>query len=258
VNIPPFWTRVGGATSSDSERVLLLHGFTQTARSWHRVADDLHDAEVVAPDLPGHGRSSGVAADLPETARHLAATVGPALIVGYSMGARLALHIAVLHPEAVRGLVLIGATAGLDHDEDRRERRRTDELLAQMIERDGVETFLTTWLQGPLFRDLRPDPEDLAGRLTNTATGLAMSLRRCGTGAQEPLWDRLSGLQVPTMVVAGANDTKFTALGERLASTIGHSARLEVVPDAGHAAHLEQPESFLRLLRRARNTFTRR
>lgn len=230
-------------------RLVLVHGFTQTSRSWDPLVAGLAaEHDVVALDAPGHGRSSDVDLDLVEGGAWLAATGGRATYVGYSMGARLCLHAALAAPDAVRGLVLISTTGGIDDDGERAARRAADEALADRIERIGVPAFLDEWLAQPLFASLSPASQGRAERLANTAAGLAMSLRRAGTGAQEPLWERLGHLRIPTLVIAGALDEKFVALGRRLAHTIP-DAELAVVAGAGHTVHLERPDAFLDVLR---------
>jgi 2-succinyl-6-hydroxy-2,4-cyclohexadiene-1-carboxylate synthase len=229
---------------------VLVHGFTQTGQSWARVAEALAtDHEVVSVDAPGHGGSGTTAADLPTGALLLGATGGPGTYVGYSMGGRYCLHLALAEPATVRGLVLVGATGGIADDEERAARRRADEALADRLERVGLPRFLDDWLAQPLFAGLPPDAQDRDDRLRNSVAGLAASLRLAGTGTQEPLWDRLGALTVPVLVVAGEHDAKFRGLGDRLAAAIGANARSAVVPGAGHAAHLEQPAVFVDLLR---------
>jgi len=171
------------------------------------------------------------------------------VIVGYSMGGRLALHLALARPDLVDGLVLLGATAGIEAEEERRARRTADEALAADLERGGLDVFVGRWLAQPLFASLPSDAADLDDRRRNTVAGLASSLRLTGTGTQEPLWDRLGMLTMPVLVLAGERDERFAGLGRRIAQTIGTNATFAVVPHAGHAAHLEEPEAFLRVLR---------
>jgi 2-succinyl-6-hydroxy-2,4-cyclohexadiene-1-carboxylate synthase len=230
-------------------RLVLVHGFTQTARSWDELARRMAGAghEPLALDAPGHGAAGELDLDLVDGGSWLAAAGGRATYVGYSMGGRLCLHAALAAPDVVRGLVLVSATGGIDDAAERGERRRADDALADRIERIGVPAFLDEWLAQPLFAGLDDRAAGRAERLHNTAAGLAASLRRAGTGTQVPLWDRLATLDVPTLVVAGALDTKFVALAERLASTIP-GAELAVVEGAGHTVHLEQPDRFLDVL----------
>jgi 2-succinyl-6-hydroxy-2,4-cyclohexadiene-1-carboxylate synthase len=170
------------------------------------------------------------------------------MYVGYSMGGRLCLHLALARPDLVEGLIVLGATAGIDDPGERAARREADEALAADLERGGLDAFLDRWLANPLFAGLDPASAGLDDRRRNTVRGLAQSLRRAGTGTQEPLWDRLGELTVPVLVVAGERDEKFAAHGRRMAGAIGTSATFATVPGAGHPAHLEQPAAFVAIL----------
>lgn len=212
---------------------MLLHGFTQTGASWEPVAGRL-DGDVACPDLDCARGLWHAAA--------VAARAGPAAYVGYSMGGRVALHLALAHPEVVERLVLVSATAGIDDPAERAARHAEDEARARRIEDEGVDAFLDAWLAQPMFATL----EEPGPRCRDAAV-LTAALRTCGTGSQEPLWDRLGEIAAPTLVVAGERDAKFVALGERLAAGIP-GARLVVVEGAGHALHLERPEVLADLL----------
>lgn len=227
-------------------RTVLVHGFTQTRRSWGRIGIALaRHFEVVRVDAPGHGGSSQVVTDLAGGARLLGTVGGRASYLGYSMGARLCLQLALDEPSLVRSLVLVSGTAGIADAEGRRRRRSADDRLATELEQIGLEEFLRRWLAGPLFDSLEPAEADLDARRENTAEGLAASLRRAGTGAQEPLWSRLHGLAMPVLVVAGGKDVVFCDRAKAMVSAIGSNAELALIPDAGHAVHLERPEAFL-------------
>jgi 2-succinyl-6-hydroxy-2,4-cyclohexadiene-1-carboxylate synthase len=232
-------------------RVVLVHGFTQTGRSWRSVAADLaRDHEVVLVDAPGHGGSAGVHADLVSGTALLGAAGGQAVYVGYSMGGRLVLHLALARPELVRALVVVSATAGIEDATDRARRREADDELARRLEAIGLDAFLDEWLRGPLFARLTPDAADLPDRRRNTVAGLASSLHLAGTGTQEPLWSRLPELSMPALVLAGSADERFAAIGRRMAAAIGPSASYDEIAGAGHAAHLERPDAIVRVLRR--------
>lgn len=209
-----------------------MHGFTQTAASWKGVLDG-HAVDVEPQD------------DLWSTAAWLGDTAGEGEYVGYSMGGRLCLHLALLHPELVRRLVVVGAHPGIEDDGERDARRQADEGRAATVERDGAQRFLHRWLDHPMFAGL-PDP----GPRQDDPVVLTACLRRLGTGAQEPLWERLSELAMPVLVLAGERDEKFVAIGRRTAEAVGDNARFAVVPDAGHAAHLEQPAAFRSIVER--------
>ena len=237
-----------------SPPVVFLHGFTQTGRcGGPAVADLARDHRVLLVDLPGHGGSARHAgSDLPGAADLLAATVGPegpALVLGYSMGARVGLHLALARPDLVAAMVLVGGTAGIDDAGERAARRAADGALADRLEAIGVAAFVDEWLALPLFAGLAPWARFDEERRANTAAGLAGSLRHAGTGTMEPLWDRLGAVEVPVRCVAGERDDKFRQLADRLARSIGPGATSVVVPGAGHAAHLEAPDAVTAVVR---------
>lgn len=238
-------------------RVVLLHGFTQGPGSWDGLAARLTQAgyEVARVALPGHGESGEVrlsfeaaAAAAAEAASRDNASAGA--WIGYSMGGRLALRVALDWPDLVRGLVLLGASPGLADPAARAARRARDETLASGLERKGLDRFLEGWLSLPLFERLPKEAAGLAERRANTVSGLASALRLLGAGAQEPLWDRLPQLAMPVLLMAGEHDTAFVAVAFRMAAAIGGAAEVSIVPGAGHAAHLERPEAFAVLLER--------
>jgi 2-succinyl-6-hydroxy-2,4-cyclohexadiene-1-carboxylate synthase len=230
-------------------RLVLVHGFTQTGASLAPLAERLGGTrEVVTVDLPGHGSASELRADLPTAARLLGEAGGTASYAGYSLGGRTCLRLAVDRPDLVRSLALIGASPGIADQAERHARRAADEALAEEIERDGVPAFLDRWLAQPLFATLPADAAGREARLANTASGLAAALRDLGTGAQEPLWDRLAALRMPMLLIAGELDPKFTAIARRMADLIGSNARTAVIPGAGHAAHLERPAAVAAVL----------
>ena len=238
--------RLYASVSGFGPRIVFVHGFTQTGRSWAPITDRLAARfEVVTVDAPGHGRSARVEAGLDAGAELLAAAGGAATYVGYSMGGRLCLHLALAHGELVERLVLVSATAGIEEDGERAVRRAADDALATTIERDGVDAFLDGWVAQPMFATL--DDPRLDDRRRNDAQGLASSLRLAGTGTQQPLWDRLPALTMPVLVAAGALDAKFAALAERIAGLIP-SATLAIVDGAGHTVHLERTEEFIDVL----------
>lgn len=240
--------------------VLLLHGFTGSTRTLDGVAAGLRTAghATIAVDLLGHGRSD--APGDPAAYRmercvaglvHVLDAAGArrAAVLGYSLGGRVGLGLAVAHPERVRALVAIGASAGLADPAERAARRRADEELADALLRGGVPAFVERWMALPLFASqARLGPAFLAAaraqRLANRAHGLAASLRGIGAGAQPPLHDALARLPVPLLLVAGAEDGKFRAIAEDLARRAPR-ARCAWIAAAGHAAHLEQPGAVL-------------
>ena len=237
--------------------LVVLHGFTQTGRLWGRFGELLAESHtLIAVDLPGHGDSGSVRADLPTTAALVAEAVRAEVgdeacaLLGYSLGARVGLHVALGAELALRGVVFIGVTAGIEDPDERGRRRRSDDTMADDLEASGdVEHFIDTWLRGPLFERLDAnEAAQRAERLRNSASGLASSLRLCGTGTQEPSWDLLATLASPVLAMAGTDDTRFAAHALRTARLVPHGVA-SLVPGGGHAVHLAQPEQAGRIVR---------
>ena len=246
-------------------RLVLLHGFTQGPRSWDALVAALDPAyAIVRVTLPGHGPagSASARARLPFEAaagaisEAVAAAAGsePATWFGYSLGGRLALRVALDRPDLVDALALLGATAGIEEPDARAARAEIDERLASGLERQGLDRFIDGWLAQELFARLPRGAAGLEERREATVDGLASALRLLGTGAQEPVWDRLGDIGVPVLLMAGEHDSKFSALAFRLAAGIGAGAALSFVPGAGHAAHLERPQSVATILSRFLST----
>lgn len=229
--------------------MVLVHGFTQTGSSWGELGRRLGEGwEVTAVDAPGHGGSATVEAGLWDGGALLGDTGGRAVYVGYSMGGRLALHLALSRPRLVTGLVLISASAGIDDPAERARRRESDEELAARVEAEGVQGFVTWWLSLPMWATLPPGAAQVGSRLDNTAAGLASSLRLAGAGRLDPpLWDRLGELTMPVLVMAGSLDSAYRTRAERFGEAIP-GAEVAVVAGAGHACHLERPEAVMDVL----------
>lgn len=238
--------------------IVLLHGFTGSTRSWDEHLPALLDlADVIALDQLGHGRSDApaqparyrverVVDDL--TALLDALDAPRAHVVGYSMGGRVALQLAVSRPERVASLVLESASPGIASEAERAARVRSDDDLAELAERDGLAAFVDRWEGVPLFASQASLPPETRARLreqrlAGSAPGLAGSLRGMGAGQTPCLVDRLSELACPTLLLVGARDTRYVALGRAMAAAIPR-ARLMEVADAGHTIHLEQPARF--------------
>jgi 2-succinyl-6-hydroxy-2,4-cyclohexadiene-1-carboxylate synthase len=240
---------IAAYTYGQGPRLSLLHGFTQTASSWNPVIRELSRAfTCVAVDMPGHGNSPNAQRSLEQCAHDISHTVGPATYVGYSFGARVALHVALLYPHLCERLVLVSGTAGIEDESDRAERRHDDELLGEYILETGMNRFINEWLSQPLFASLPPEFAYIDERKQNLPEDMADSLRFAGTGTQEPLWSQLSQLAMPVLLVAGENDAKFTAIAERMHSLIPTST-LEIIENVGHTVQLEDTREFSDRLR---------
>jgi 2-succinyl-6-hydroxy-2,4-cyclohexadiene-1-carboxylate synthase len=238
--------------------LVLLHGFTGSAESWHaHIAVLSKKFTTLAVDLLGHGASDSPADParfrMDRCAEDLAAIfdrlgLAQVNLLGYSMGGRVALYMAVTHADRVGTLVLESASPGLAGLDERQARVASDEALANSIEQHGLESFVEGWARLPLFASQAGLPEAVraelgAQRLRNNPRGLANCLRGLGTGVAPALWDRLKEVRSPTLVMAGALDPKYVAIAHAMAADLA-TGRLAIVPDAGHATHLEQPEAF--------------
>jgi 2-succinyl-6-hydroxy-2,4-cyclohexadiene-1-carboxylate synthase len=243
--------------------VVILHGFTGSCASVEGIAEGLRDRHrTLRIDFIGHGASDAPAEQEPyafdrcvdQIADVLDRLVeGRAHIIGYSMGGRVALGLCAARPERVKSATVIGARAGIENAAERAQRVRDDEALADSIERDGVPAFVARWMALPLFASQqRLGAARLARareqRLANRAHGLANSLRAMGAGAQPRLRARLAEVRVPVCLVVGDEDERFGEIANSLAGELSH-ARVATIPEAGHAAHLENPEAFLSVVR---------
>lgn len=244
------WRTLSGALAAEqlgvdgAPRMTFVHGFAQTGNSWKPIAEYFasHGFLVTVVDLPGHGGSAQVRADLRRTADMLSAIGGAGTYVGYSLGGRACLHLALMYPHLVERLILVGANPGIVDAGLRAERRDADDALEARMNEVGLEAFLKEWAAQPLFGDLQLTDEQQADRLRNTPDGLGSSLRLAGTGAQGSLWPRLLELNMDVLAIAGANDDKFAAIARQIADAVP-SGRFLLIPNAAHAAHLQQPEA---------------
>jgi len=230
------------------ESVVLLHGFAGTHRAWDGViaALDPERYRPLALDLPGHGE----AAD-PRQPITFARCVAHVLersperftLGGYSLGGRVALHVALAAPERVDRLVLVSCSPGIEDDAERGARRAADALLARELEEQPFERFVERWRSQPLFAD-EPAPVAALARedhRRNRPAALAAVLRGIGAGEMRPLWDRLDELCMPVVVLAGGRDAKYTALARRMVASLP-DGRLSILP-GGHGLLLENPQA---------------
>lgn len=241
--------------------LVLLHGFTGSAHSWDSLLDRMAEEglRVIALDMLGHGESSApedaqryaieeCEKDILAALKQLGVGPGEAILLGYSMGGRIALSSAL--SGYFRALILESASPGLADPTERAQRRASDSILAERIEREGVDAFISYWEKIPLFASQQRLPIERQNklhrqRLRNNARGLANSLRGVGTGAQPALHARLADLKLPVLLIAGTLDPKFWQIGEQMARELPQ-AQLKLIENAGHTVHLEEPEIFVR------------
>jgi len=240
--------------------LLLLHGFMGSGRDWVETVGRLTDCCCILVDLPGHGFSAKCPAGfhpMPQAAHALLAVldhvgVGQCVPVGYSMGGRLALYLALTHPDRCRALVVESGSPGLASEGKGESRLVWDESKASELERRGLDAFLEDWYRQPLFQSIHRNETRFATlmerRRQNDLEGLARSLRLMGTGSQPSLWPQLSGMGFPWLAVAGELDARYRKTMQDMVS-LSETGRLVTIPDAGHNTHFENPEAFSCALR---------
>jgi 2-succinyl-6-hydroxy-2,4-cyclohexadiene-1-carboxylate synthase len=242
--------------------LVMLHGFTGSVGAWQWMPEQLGERfTVYAVDLIGHGESSAPtdparycienAVDDLATLMDLIG-IDSAIVLGYSMGGRVALHFALADPERVETLILESAAPGISNPNERAARIASDERLARMIETEGLERFVDQWESIPLFASQRTLPTQLRRkqrdlRLAQSPIGLANSLRGMGAGAMEPVADRIGEIRMPVLYLAGELDQKYCQIGQTMVCQIPNAEYVEI-SGAGHTIHLERPEEYARCL----------
>ncbi len=244
--------------NDNSEHTLVaLHGFTGSTATWHDLAQALPNVRVIAIDLIGHGQTA-----IPEDIQRFSMEeqlqdleelfcqlhLEKFTLLGYSMGGRIALSYAIAHPGHIQQLILESASPGLRTAEERKERCERDEVLAQKIMTNGLQSFVHAWENIPLFATQHRLPRSVretirAERLSQKEEGLAGSLRGIGTGVQPSNWESLAQVEIPVLLITGSLDEKFCKIAlemKALLNTVSHLT----VNDAGHAIHVENPAEF--------------
>jgi 2-succinyl-6-hydroxy-2,4-cyclohexadiene-1-carboxylate synthase len=223
--------------------VIFIPGFMQPAEAWGEVASRLPERypsvllRHAEQEREGRIREIAMAAE---------AAPGGAVLCGYSLGGRLALHAAVRDPSRYAGLVVLGSAAGIDEPTTRAARQEADEKLAAWMETQPIERIVELWERQPLFADQSEEliEAQRSGRLAQDPRALARLLRTAGQGTMEPVWGRLQTLEIPILALAGSRDERYRRATRRIAAEApaGYSA---VIENAGHAAHLQRPDEFV-------------
>lgn len=229
------------------ERVVFLHGFTGSRFSFDHLEPLLGESvRATCLELPGHHEAPLPQGDFGAVIDQVAAQLeGADALIGYSQGARVALGVACRHPALVKRLVLESGSPGLHRRHDRVIRRRSDAALAELIAAHGVDSFIARWEQLPLFAGIRALPNEVQRtlrerRIGHSPEGLAAALQVMGQGAQPDFWPQLPTLRIPTLLITGAADQKYTRLARRMAAELPLAWRVSL-RGVGHAPHLEAP-----------------
>jgi len=237
--------------------LLMLHGFMGCIADWQKVIAGLIDHfYCIAVDLPGHGKSVGFAPAQKWGMAQTAAAIVQLLkqqkiprthLLGYSMGGRLALYLAIPFPQYFEKVLLESASPGLMSNEERQTRLQGDERIARRLESGDFQKFLLEWYEMDFFQTLRNHPDFsamFARRRQNDPQALAKSLREMGTGQQPSLWPELPRIKFPPLLVIGEKDAKFRAIAQKMAATNPKICQ-SIIPGCGHNVHFEAPEIFV-------------
>ncbi|EFO7247573.1 2-succinyl-6-hydroxy-2,4-cyclohexadiene-1-carboxylate synthase [Listeria monocytogenes] len=246
------------AISGEKPVLLMLHGFTGTSETFQDSISGLKERfNIIAPDLLGHGNTASpeeissytmenICEDLAGILHQL--NISRCFVLGYSMGGRVATAFAATFPKRVRGLILVSSSPGLEQEDIRASRIEADNRLADWIEEEDMESFVDYWENLALFASQEVLSAEIkkrirSERLSQNSHGLAMSLRGMGTGKQPSYWDHLANFTFPVLLITGALDEKFENIAREMQQLLPNSTHV-IVPAAGHAVYLEQPNIF--------------
>ncbi|KAH9772163.1 protein PHYLLO [Citrus sinensis] len=224
--------------------LLFLHGFLGTGEEWIPIMKAVSgSARCISIDLPGHGGSkmqNHVAKATQEITLSIDViadvlyklieqiTPGKVTLVGYSMGARIALYMALRFSDKIKGTVIISGSPGLRDNIARKIRRAEDDSRACSLVTHGLQVFLDTWYTGELW--------------------------------ERPLWEDLKLCSTPLLIVVGEKDKKFKSIAEKMCYELSHGEKgsddlrneiyeMVEIPNCGHAVHLENPLPVIRAVR---------
>lgn len=216
--------------------MVFVPGFMQPAAAWAPVAESL--PERYPSVLLEHEQHT-----FDGRLREISTAGKGAVLCGYSMGGRLALHAALHNPARYRALVTVSASAGIDAPAARAERAAADAKLASWMETQAIEQVVDIWERQPIFADQSEAlvEEQRPGRLAQDPRALALLLRTAGQGALEPAWSRLAMLELPVLALAGALDDRYSKAARRIADSVPHG-RARTIEYAGHAPQLQRPQ----------------
>ncbi|SFJ39354.1 2-succinyl-6-hydroxy-2,4-cyclohexadiene-1-carboxylate synthase [Halobacillus dabanensis] len=243
----------------DGPVLVLLHGFTGSASTFDVMLDHLSaDYRLIKIDLPGHGKTGPLGVVTMEKFCHDFKRLLDQLdieeitLLGYSLGGRAALSFTMLYPEYVKQLILESSSPGLETTEEQLTRQAKDKGLSEMIQRDGLEAFVSYWEKIPLFESHQALSQDVKRtlreeRMSHSPEGLSDSLLGMGTGHQPSWWGQLSVLKLPVLLITGGWDEKFRKINQRMSELLPEVVWREV-EGAGHTVHLEKPIIFAKIV----------
>ncbi|MCF6271059.1 MAG: 2-succinyl-6-hydroxy-2,4-cyclohexadiene-1-carboxylate synthase [Melioribacteraceae bacterium] len=255
------------SVSADKTPILFLHGFTGSCGDWSFLFSSLNSkCFPMAIDLPGHGKTR-----VPNNAENFTTdaysdiikfildyfNISKVILIGYSMGGRVALSFAAKNNERVLGLILESSTAGIEDKRERAIRIKTDNKLVDKLLKEGIDPFVNYWMDLPFFSSLKSLADEEYAKIVlekrqNSTNGLANSLLGFSAGKMPSLWSDLNSLSIPTLLIAGSLDQKYVRINREMNQLIPNS-KLEIVKGCGHNTHLENREEFIILVNKFLN-----
>lgn len=250
----------GYEINGEGSPLVLLHGFTGSSQTWQPfITKWKQEWQVITIDLPGHGKTNAKHKSMETCCRDIASLLQylqlePVHLLGYSMGGRTAIAFAISYPEWVNGIILESTSPGLEDSIERQKRKQADDELAKKIEQKGLAWFVSYWENIPLFSTQQKMPTNnqtriRKERMRQSAVGLADSLRFMGTGTQRSYWNELASMDKPALLITGELDQKYCIIMEKMSRILPNAVHL-MVPDAGHAIHVEKPNIFGKIVSR--------
>lgn len=241
---------------SDKPVCVFLHGWMGSQQDWQPITKRMESQYTgVLVDLPGHGENAPIPVSTSLYFENVVCSLytqlqpfPPFVLIGYSMGGRLALYYALRYPETVQALVLESCQPGIQDPIQREKRAQQDAQHAEQMTRDGLDAFVDRWYEAPLFQSLHQHTELLEGlkkkRKENDAASVAKVMRDLSPGRQPSLWQDLSSLSLPVLLLTGELDPKYPALMQRMHELIPNSI-LKIASGVGHNVHLENPKQWI-------------
>ncbi len=236
-------------------KIICLHGFLGNGKDFTIVKDHYPNHPIlVAPNFPDYTERPTEDFSWNHCMSSLdrfiqsESTHGPCVLMGYSMGGRIALQYALQHSDQLDGLILIGATPGIADEDEKVIRLEKDRTLAAELKEQSMAHFLGNWFKQDIIQSQNQIPEPyrsamLTTRKANNRVALIQSLSSLGTGSMTSGWDQLSRFKRPTLLVTGEQDSKFQRIASKMA-TLLPNAHHTSIKGAGHACCFEQAESF--------------
>lgn len=240
--------------------LVLLHGFLGSGLVFKKLIPHLKTfCNPITIDLLGHGNTEGAelhyrfstneqVADLSKLISEQ--LIGPTFLYGYSMGARLALQLALSKPELIQGLILESGTFGIDTETERQARQALDAARADLI-MGNYNVFLKDWSKKNLFKSPNserefPDVQEIQQK--QNPTWMANSLLGFGTGTMPFIRDKIATLATPTQLIVGETDSKFVRINQTMNREIPNCS-LSIVKNSNHRVHLDQPEKSVEIIK---------